>query len=183
VSGQPGRGARPTAAGRAGRASRSPHTQALHRRRTRRLWWITAVTAAAVATAAVAAAITVTTGGRNTAADGTSAAGRALPAVGSAAPDGSFTTVTGRTETVASLRGHKTLLWFVTTWCSSCQSGTQAMAGQITGLRAAGVRVAEVENYADMGQPGPGMAAFARQLAGAAGHDPGWTFGVASQTW
>jgi hypothetical protein len=133
-----------------------------------------------VAVAAVVV-IAVTAGGRNPAAGGTSAAGGAAPAAGSAAPGGSFTTVSGRTETIASLRGHKALLWFVATWCPSCQAGTQAMAGQVARLRAAGVRVVEVEDYADLGQPGPAMTSFARQLAGAAYHDPGWTFGTASQ--
>jgi hypothetical protein len=107
--------------------------------------------------------------------------------VGSAAPDGSFTTVSGKTMTIASLRGHKTLLWFVATWCPSCQAGTQATAGQAARLRAAGVQVAEVEDYADLGQPGPPMTSFARQYAGAASRDPGWRFGTASaaltRTW
>jgi hypothetical protein len=82
---------------------------------------------------------------------------------------------------VASLRGRKTLLWFVATWCPSCQAGTQAMAGDLARLHAAGVRVVEVEDYADLGQPGPAMASFSPQLAAAAYHDPGWTFGTASQ--
>jgi thiol-disulfide isomerase/thioredoxin len=124
--------------------------------------------------AAVTAVIAVTAGGGNT------PAGGAAPAVGSAAPDGSFTTVSGTTETVASLRGHATLLWFVATWCPSCQAGTQAMAGDLARLRAAGVQVAEVEDYADLGQPGPAMSSFGPQLAGAAYRDPGWTFGTAS---
>jgi hypothetical protein len=124
--------------------------------------------------------IAVRAGGGNTTAGGTLPGG-AVPAVGSAAPDGSFTTVSGRTETIASLRGHKTLLWFVATWCPSCQAGTQAMAGDLPRLRAAGVQVAEVEDYADLGQPGRAIASFGSRLAGAAYHDPGWTFGTASQ--
>ena len=108
------------------------------------------------------------------------AAGGAAPAVGSVAPGGSFITVSGRTETIASLRGHKALLWFVTTWCPGCQAGTRAMAGQVARLRAAGVQVVEVEDYADLGQSGPAMTAFGRQFAGQAHHDPGWTFGTAS---
>ena len=131
--------------------------------------------------AAISVVIAVTAGGRSATAGGTSAAGRALPAVGSAAPDGSFTTVSGTTETIASLRGRKALLWFVATWCPSCQAGTHAMAAEAARLRAAGVQVVEVEDYADLGQPGPAIAAFGRQLAGAAYHDPGWTFGTASQ--
>jgi len=133
-----------------------------------------------VAVAAVVV-IAVTAAGRNPAAGGTSAVGGAAPAVGSVAPGGSFTTVSGRTETIASLRGHRALLWFVATWCPSCQAGTHAMAGQAARLRAAGVRVVEVEDYADLGQPGLAMTNFARQLAGAAYHDPGWTLGTASQ--
>jgi len=69
----------------------------------------------------------------------------------------------------------------VATWCPSCQAGTQAVAGQAARLRAAGVQVVEVEDHADLGQPGPGIAAFGRQFAGAAYRDPGWTFGTASQ--
>lgn len=131
--------------------------------------------------AAIAVVIAVTAGGRTATAGGTfAAAGRAVPAVGSAAPDGSFTTVSGRTETISSLRGHKALVWFVATWCPSCQAGTHAMAVGLARLRAAGVQVVEVEDYADLGQPGPAMAAFGRQFAGAAYHDPGWTFGTAS---
>jgi len=84
----------------------------------------------------------------------TSTAGGAVPTVGSAAPGGSFTTVSGRTGTIASLRGQKSLLWFVATWCPSWQAGTQAMAGQAARLRAAGVRVVEVEDYADRASRG-----------------------------
>jgi thiol-disulfide isomerase/thioredoxin len=111
---------------------------------------------------------------------GWAAPGGAIPAVGSAAPDGTFTTVFGRTVTIASLRGHKTLLWFVATWCPSCQAGTQAVAGQAAHLRAAGVEVVEVEDYADLDHPGPPMSSFARQFAGTASRGPGWTFGTAS---
>src|SRR5215471_1218827 len=157
---------------RPGRSGRSPHAQAVSRRRVRRLWW---TGAAAGVVAAVAVVIAATAGGRST------AAGGAAPTVGVAAPGGSFTTISGRTETIASLRGHKTLLWFVTTWCPGCQAGTHAMAGDLARLRAAGIQVIEVEDYADLGQPGPAMTSFGPQLAGAAYHDPSWTFGTASQ--
>jgi cytochrome oxidase Cu insertion factor (SCO1/SenC/PrrC family) len=51
--------------------------------------------------------------------------------VAALASNGSFTTTSGANQTVSALRGQPTLLWFVTTWCSSCQAGTQAMTGQI----------------------------------------------------
>src|SRR5579875_2918711 len=73
-------------------------------------------------------------------------------AVGWPAPDGTFTTISGQTERVASLRGQPTLLWFVTTWCDSCQAGTRTMSAQLDALRATGVRVVELELYQDLGQ-------------------------------
>ena len=100
--------------------------------------------------------------------------------VGTTAPNGVITTLAGKTETVAGLRGKPALIWFVTTWCSSCQAGTQAMAQHVAALAADGVRVVEVENYADLGQSGPPMQSFAKVLAGSAFSNPDWTFGEAS---
>lgn len=138
MSRHPGRSGRHRA-GRPGRPAGSPRAQALRRRRARLRWWAGAGAAAAVV-AAVAVVIAVTAGGRTTASGGTSAAGGSAPAAGSVAPGGSFTTISGRTVTIASLRGHKTLLWFVATWCPSCQAGTQAMAGQRPGCAPPGSR-------------------------------------------
>lgn len=109
------------------------------------------------------------------------ASGVSLP-VGATAPNGAITTLAGKTETVAGLRGKPTLIWFVTTWCSSCQAGTQAMAQNVATLAADGVRVVEVENHADLGQSGPPMGTFAKTLAGSAFSNPNWTFGEASST-
>lgn len=101
-------------------------------------------------------------------------------ALGAPAPGGTFTTSTGATRTVSSLTGQPTLLWFVSTWCSSCQAGTQAMASQIHTLAGLHVRVVELELADDLGQPGPSITAFAHQLAGPAATNPDWIFGVAS---
>ena len=108
------------------------------------------------------------------------AGGAAAPQAGRQAPDGTFTTLAGQAVRVASLRGKPTLLWFVSTWCSSCQAGTQTMAQNLARLKAAGVRVDEVELYQDLGQSGSPMGQFAKALAGAAYGSPGWTFGVSS---
>ncbi len=127
-----------------------------------------------VALVAVVIAVHVATRRSNPASQSVS-----LP-VGTTAPNGTITTLDGRTVTVAALRGKPTLIWFVTTWCSSCQAGTQAMAQNLAALAADGVRVVEVENYADLGQSGPPMDTFARTLAGPAASNPDWTFGEAS---
>ena len=103
-----------------------------------------------------------------------------FPRPGQAAPAGTFTTLSGQVVNVAALRGQPTLVWFVATWCSSCQAGTQTIAQYLPKLRADGVRVDEVELYQDLGQSGPSMASFAKSFAGAAYGQPGWTFGTSS---
>lgn len=110
----------------------------------------------------------------------TSSQPSATPSVGKPAPPGTFTTVAGQTVDIASLRGHPTLVWFVSTWCSSCQAGTQTMAQNVTRLQADGVKVDEVELYRDLGQSGPSITAFAHALAGPQADNPDWTFGTSS---
>jgi thiol-disulfide isomerase/thioredoxin len=131
--------------------------------------------AAAVVAAGAAAAVVATTGGSSK-----SRATEAL-AIGAQAPDGAFSTVSGQTETIASLRGQPTLLWFVATWCSSCQAGTQAMASAIDTFDRDHLRVVELEQYDDLGQSGPPIAQFGQQLAGTYYNNPNWTWGTASQ--
>lgn len=110
----------------------------------------------------------------------TSSASSATPSVGKPAPAGTFTTLSGQTVDVASLQGHPTLVWFVSTWCSSCQAGTQTMAQNVARLQADGVKVDEVELYNDLGQSGPSINAFAKALAGPEATNPDWTFGTSS---
>lgn len=102
-------------------------------------------------------------------------------AVGSSAPAATFTTINGRTVSTASLGGRPTLLWFVTTWCSSCQAGTRVMAQNIRKLQADGVRVVELELYNNLGGQGPTVPSFRQQYAGGATASPDWTWGTASQ--
>jgi thiol-disulfide isomerase/thioredoxin len=103
------------------------------------------------------------------------------PTAGSMAPPGSFTTVSGRTETLASMRGRPALVWLVTTWCPVCQAGTRAMtAGLMSSLARMHVRVLELEVHGDLGHPNPTMTAFVRKYAGAGPYNPDWTFGTAS---
>ena len=101
-------------------------------------------------------------------------------AVGLLAPNGALTTTSGQQLSVASLRGKPALLWFVSTWCSSCQAGTQTMAQNVSHLEADGVRVVEVELYQDLGQSGPSISSFGQQLAGGQYGNPDWTFATSS---
>jgi cytochrome oxidase Cu insertion factor (SCO1/SenC/PrrC family) len=138
------------------------------------------VVAGGVVVALVAAVVGLRFAGGSGPATGGAARSGGAPAPGDVAPNATFTTLSGRTETVASLRGHPTLLWLMTTWCSSCQASTETLAKNLPALEADGVRVVEVENYEDLGESGPSVAEFAKVLAGSEYTSPEWTFGEAS---
>jgi cytochrome oxidase Cu insertion factor (SCO1/SenC/PrrC family) len=168
-----------------GRAGRAPTRtggarQAVGRRHRNRL--IVVAVGVAVVLAAVGVFLGVRGNGWGGAAGGSASPATAgQVAVGAPAPDGAFTTLEGRQMSVADLRGQPTLLWFVTTWCSSCQAGTQVIGQHLDQLRAHGVRVVELMLDGDLGQPGPSMGQFKTQLAGTATSGGDWTFGTASQ--
>ena len=170
------RPARPTGAARR-------RAEAQRHKRTRLLTGGSIAVVLALVAVAIALHVTSTSSSSSTSsASGSSgSSGVSLP-VGTTAPNGAITTLAGKSETVAGLRGKPTLIWFVTTWCSSCQAGTQAMAQNVAALASDGVRVVEVENYADLGQSGPSMGTFAKTLAGSDFTNPDWTFGEASST-
>jgi len=145
----------------------------------RRRWGIAGAAVVLAGVVALVLGLGGTSGAKSASATA-SAADASLPAVGSTAPNATFTTLSGKTEDVASLRGKPTLLWLMTTWCSSCQASTHTLAQNLSKLEADGVRVVEVENYEDLGQSGPPLSEFAKVLAGTERTNPDWTFGEAS---
>ena len=168
------RPARPTGAARR-------RAEAQRHKRNRLLLGTSVTVVVALVAVVIALHVTSSSSGSASASGPSGTSGVSLP-VGTIAPNGAITTLAGKSESVAGLRGKPTLIWFVTTWCSSCQAGTQAMAQNVATLAADGVRVVEVENYADLGQSGPPMGTFAKTLAGSAVTNPDWTFGEASST-
>ena len=107
--------------------------------------------------------------------------GSSTVGVGSLAPNGTLTETSGSNLQISSLKGSPSLIWFVSTWCSSCQQGTQVMNGYISKFKALKVKVIEAELYDDLGQSGPSIASFGSQLAGNNFNSPNWIFATASQ--
>jgi thiol-disulfide isomerase/thioredoxin len=90
------------------------------------------------------------------------------------------TLVNGTSLSLSELRGHPFILWFVTTWCSSCIESQQLLASQYySALRAHGIIIVEVENYNDFGEQGPTLTQFAHQYGGL--DQPGWLIGSAPE--
>ncbi len=145
--------------------------------RSRRRWGIGATGVAALVVAGAILALHFASQPTRSASATASATG---PVVGHVAPNGAFNTLAGTTASIASLRGHPTLVWLVTTWCTSCQAGTQLLAQNIGKLQADGVRVEEIELYQDLGQAGPSIGSFATTYAGAKATSPDWSWGISS---
>ncbi len=106
--------------------------------------------------------------------------GSTPPKNGDPAPDFPITFLDGSRGNLSQFRGQTVLLWFVTTWCSSCQDGAQLLSQQYyTELHSKGVIILTVELYNDLGQPGPSLGQFANSYGG--GSEAGWLYGTAPQ--
>ena len=101
------------------------------------------------------------------------------------APDGAFVTIDGRQSSVAELRGHPVLLWFVAGGCASCAVSIPAVAQHLSQLSREGVQVVALGLADDFGPPDQALAnleQFARAAAGPAFGDRGWTWGMATES-
>ncbi len=114
----------------------------------------------------------------------------ALPSAGKGstaplAPNGTFVTPAGITETVASFRGEPTMVWFVIGGCASCEASIPAVAGHLGQVTGDGVRVVTLGLYGAFpgGEAGAGqLVSFGRAAAGGSVKRPGWTWGMASES-
>ncbi len=90
--------------------------------------------------------------------------------IGEVAPNIPITLANGTNVTLSSLRGHPVVLWFVATWCPSCQESESILAnnGYYKEIHAKGALFVTVELYNDLGEPGPSISNFISQ------YDPGY---------
>jgi hypothetical protein len=110
--------------------------------------------------------------------------GAAVAEVGAPAPNGIFTTASGARRTIASLRGHTTLVWLVAGGCASCAASIPAVAHHLAQLQRDGVQVLTLGLYGafDNGKPGVAqLTAFGRAAAGTNVTRPGWTWAMPSE--
>lgn len=111
---------------------------------------------------------------------------RSAPAPAPLAPNGTFTTASGTTATIASLRGTPTMVWFVAGGCASCAASIPAVAAHLDQLTHDGLRVLTLGLYGDFapGTKGVGeLLTFGREATfGKSVTRPGWEWGMASKS-
>ncbi len=100
--------------------------------------------------------------------------------VGQPAPGFTFTTMNGTSSSLSIYQGHPVVLWWITSWCTSCQDGTKLFAqNYYSQYRSAGVVLLQVESYNNLGQAGPDLNTFASSY-GYSGQS-GWVLGLGPQ--
>jgi len=96
--------------------------------------------------------------------------------IGDLAPNIKLFLTNGQTLNLSDFGGQNILLWFVATWCYSCQVGAQMLLSKYYDyLHQKGYIIIVVELYDDLGQPGPSIEQFAQQFGGGTGK-PGWYY-------
>ncbi len=161
-----------------------PHPTRSHPHRPRRAVAASVLTAATLLLASACGSSTAATPGAAPASGAAGGPAPAAAAVGAPAPGGTFTTLDGTTLDVASLRGKPTVLWFVAAGCSSCTASIPAVADHLQQLHNAGVQVAVIDLYGDLGSGTQGaqdLRTLGTSLVGARLTDPGWTWGTSSK--
>lgn len=100
---------------------------------------------------------------------------------GDYAPNIQITLTNGTTTSLSKFSGSTVLLYFVATWCPSCQQAAQLLNQQYySQLHSKGVVILMIELYNDLNQQGPSIQQFASQYGGGTSK-PGWYFGTSTQ--
>lgn len=154
----------------------------------RRRWWPPLAAALVVVIAVgVYLAARPTHAGKAAARTPDAAAGAAAPLASNEplAPNGMFTTIDGKTMTIASLRGKPAMMWFVAGGCASCAASIPAVAAHLRQLTAGGLRVVTLGMYGAFAPGKQGLtqlAEFGRAAAGGPITRPSWLWGMASKS-
>ncbi|GGX70806.1 redoxin domain-containing protein [Saccharospirillum salsuginis] len=97
------------------------------------------------------------------------------------APDAYFRTAEGMTVSTAELKGEPTLLFLLSTWCTSCSAGVKALYRQADQLEDLRLRVVVLRNYENGGYPGMDIQPYVEQVVSNFVQPENWILGQASE--
>ncbi len=95
------------------------------------------------------------------------------------APEASFT-IEGKEYRISEFKDRRLMLWFLSTWCSSCIEALKVMEQEKSQLEASGIQIVVLKNHENGGYPGPDIDNFINQYAASLSDAPNWMIGDAS---
>lgn len=95
------------------------------------------------------------------------------------APDATFS-IDGKEYAVSEFKERRLMLWFLSTWCSSCIQAVKVLHEKQAELVASGMQIVVLKNHENGGYPGPDIHEFITQYAAPLGNATNWMIGNAS---
>lgn len=95
------------------------------------------------------------------------------------APDVSFS-IEGKDYRISDFENRRVMLWFLSTWCTTCIQAVKALQEIQPELEASGLLVVVLKNFENGGYPGPTIHDFINQYAATLNNAPNWMIGNAS---
>ena len=95
------------------------------------------------------------------------------------APEASFS-IEGREYSISEFENRRLMLWFLSTWCTSCIEALKALEQEKSKLEASGMQIVVLNNHENGGYPGPDIIDFINQYAASLSDAPNWMIGDAS---
>lgn len=92
-----------------------------------------------------------------------------------------FTTIQGKSISLASYHNKKLMVYLLATWCSSCQASLQTLLSNAPALQKDGLDIVTLKSYGNAGYPGPSMQQFLSSVSNTSALPNNFTFGNASQ--
>jgi thiol-disulfide isomerase/thioredoxin len=101
---------------------------------------------------------------------------KGLPIV---APQASFS-IEGTPYTLSQFKNRRVMLWFLSTWCTSCSVALEALENKQPELIESGLQIVALKNHENGGYPGPTMHEFVNHFSPDLFDAPNWLIGDAS---
>jgi thiol-disulfide isomerase/thioredoxin len=95
------------------------------------------------------------------------------------APEASFT-IDGNDYRISEFKERRLMLWFLSTWCSTCIQALKALEQKKSELEASGMKIVVLKNYQNGGYPGPEIHDFFNRFGASLSDTSNWMIGNAS---
>lgn len=95
------------------------------------------------------------------------------------APEASFS-IEGTTYNLSHFKNRRVMLWFLSTWCTTCRIALDALEEKQQELIESGLQIIALKNHENGGYPGPTIHGFVKLFTPDLLNASNWMFGNAS---